>query len=167
MNLGVRCAGGNPSLLSTRFLSQKATALALLTRHALSDSGAEPSPAAAVRRAARRHRVPECFALAFARVESNFRPHVISSAGAMGIMQLMPATARGLGVSDPFDVRQNADGGVRYLRKLWRRYRADRRRVAAAYNAGPGAVPRRGPLPRSTARYVARILTHQRCPRRP
>lgn len=162
LNLGVRCAGGDPFLLSVRFLPQKATALTLLLGHGLFHWEDEPEPAAAVRAAARRHRVPECFALSVARVESGLRPHVISSAGAMGLMQLMPATARGLDVDDPFSVRDNADGGVRYLRKLWRRYRGDRRRVLAAYNAGPGAVPRKGPIPRATRGYVKRVLK-QRC----
>jgi soluble lytic murein transglycosylase-like protein len=161
LNLAVRLAGrGEVFLLSPRFLPQKATALGLLLRHRL--AGAEPpaDAAAAVRAAARRHGVPERLALAVARVESDLEPIRISRAGAMGLMQLMPATARALAVDDPFDARQSADGGTRLLARLLARYRGDWRRAAAAYNAGPGRVPRSGPLelPAETRSYVARVL---------
>ena len=158
VNAGVRCAGGGPSLLSISFLPQKVEALGLLARHVLFAGDDERPPTWEVRQAAGRHRVPVCFALAVARVESGFRPHVISSAGAMGLMQLMPGTARGLNVSDPFKASDNADGGVRYLRKLLRRYGGDRSRAAAAYHAGPGAVPKKGRLPRFTQSYVRRVM---------
>jgi len=103
-------------------------------------------------------------ALSVAEVESGFAPHRISSAGAMGVMQLMPATARELGVGDPFDPRQGVDGGVRYLAFLRRRYGGDTRRVAAAYNAGPGRIARRGPLalPDETRAYVAQVVGRSR-----
>ena len=159
VNAGVRCAGGGASLLSVTFLPQKLQALGLLARHVVFAEDDARAPSWEVREAARRHRVPVCFALSVARVESGFRPHVISSAGAMGLMQLMPGTARGLEVDDPFRARDNADGGVRYLRKLLRRYGGDRSRAAAAYHAGPGAVPKKGPLPRFTQRYVKRVLS--------
>lgn len=160
VNGAIRLAGGDAWPFSVRFLPEKITALALLVRHSVfgDGDGAAEDAAAHVRAAARRHRVPEDFALAVARVESGLRPTVISSCGAMGVMQLMPATARGLGVGDPFDARDSADGGVRYLRRLWRRYGGDRRRVAAAYNAGPGAVPRRGPIPGPARAYAERVL---------
>jgi soluble lytic murein transglycosylase-like protein len=75
-------------------------------------------------------------------------------------MQLMPGTAKELGVNDPFDLAENADGGVRYLRQLLSQYRGNVRRALAAYNAGPGRIPHRGPLtmPDETRSYVARIL---------
>jgi soluble lytic murein transglycosylase-like protein len=78
----------------------------------------------------------------------------------MGLMQLMPNTAQELGVLDPFDVRENADAGVRYLKQLMTTYRGDLRRAVAAYNAGAGRVPLRGPLllPAETRTYVSRVV---------
>ena len=82
----------------------------------------------------------------------------------MGVMQLMPDTAKDLDIRDPFDAGENADGGVRYLAKLWKRYRGNMRRVAAAYNAGPGSVPRVGTyrVPRETRRYVDKVIRYTR-----
>jgi soluble lytic murein transglycosylase-like protein len=78
----------------------------------------------------------------------------------MGVMQLMPATAARNGVVDPFDPQDNARGAARYLRTLWDRYRGDKRRIAAAYNAGEGLVPRRGQLrvPTSTLGYAGQVV---------
>ena len=104
-----------------------------------------------LRRTAAKHSLPADFVLAVAKHESSFQSHRISRTGAMGIMQLMPGTASDLGVGDPFDPEENAAGAARFLRKLWTRYGGDRRRVAAAYNAGPGpCVPMtvRQPSPR-------------------
>lgn len=116
----------------------------------------------AVRRAARRHGVDPSLAVAVARAESGFNPLAVSSSGALGLMQLMPGTARSLGVSDPFDVEQNADGGVRYLAEQLRRF-GDVRLALAAYNAGPNRVARHGEVPPipETQRYVERVLEYQ------
>ncbi|MBP2274909.1 MULTISPECIES: lytic transglycosylase domain-containing protein [Sphingomonas] len=91
--------------------------------------------------------------------ESRFRAGVVSRAGAIGEMQLMPATARALGV-DPYDSEQNYQGGALYLARLMRRYRGDLVLSLAAYNAGPGAVDRwRGVPPyRETREYVGAVL---------
>ena len=91
--------------------------------------------------------------------ESRFHPRAVSPAGAVGEMQLMPATARALGV-DPFDPEQNYRGGAAYLGALLRRYDGDLVRALAAYNAGPGAVDRYGGVPpyRETRAYVAAVL---------
>jgi soluble lytic murein transglycosylase-like protein len=91
--------------------------------------------------------------------ESRLRAGVVSPAGAIGEMQLMPATARELGV-DPYDTRQNLHGGARYLSGMMRRYRGDLVLALAAYNAGPGAVDRyRGVPPyRETREYVSAVL---------
>lgn len=155
--------GGEPGLLSPLHLEEKVTALGRLGWHSAGDlwSPCTAAPERVVVRAARRHAVPVELALAVGRVESGLRPHRISAAGAMGLMQLMPATARDMGVDDPFDVEQGVDGGVRYLAWLLERYGGDRTRAVAAYNAGPGVVPRRGPmaLPRETRTYVARVQT--------
>jgi len=94
------------------------------------------------------------------RAESNFQVDAVSSAGARGLMQLMPETARELGVTNPFDIQQNIDGGARYLRQMLDRFGGDLKRALAAYNAGPGAVEQfNGDVPYSeTRQYVQRVL---------
>lgn len=91
--------------------------------------------------------------------ESGYNPKARSSAGAMGLTQLMPGTARGLGVSDPFDPWQNLSGGARYLSQMIRKF-GDVRTALAAYNAGPGAVERAGGIPRyaETQAYVEKVM---------
>jgi soluble lytic murein transglycosylase-like protein len=111
----------------------------------------------------RRHRVQPALVKAVIAAESNFQADAVSRVGAQGLMQLMPATARELGVTQPFGVHENIDGGVRYLRAMLDRY-GDVRRALAAYNAGPRAVDRyRGvpPYPETQA-YVARVLEYYR-----
>lgn len=98
---------------------------------------------------------------ALVRVESDYNPLAVSRKGAMGLMQLMPATAKRLGVADPFDPEQNLHGGALELGRLLDRYSGNVPLALAAYNAGEGAVARYGGVPpyRETRGYVQRIMT--------
>jgi hypothetical protein len=114
---------------------------------------------AAIDEAAARHHVDPSLVRSVVKVESNFNPNAVSRKGAMGLMQLMPSTARSLNVSNPFDPAQNVDAGVRHLRKLLDSYNGNVRLSLAAYNAGSGAVARSAGVPhfRETQNYVRRI----------
>ncbi|MFL5305193.1 MAG: lytic transglycosylase domain-containing protein [Polyangia bacterium] len=126
--------------------------------------------------------IPEAFLRAVIKTESDFDPHVVSSAGAQGLMQLLPSTARLMGVTDAFDARQNIMGGARYLQVLARRFcktppptgggtatdaaplavcsPEERVKVVAGYHAGPAAVEKYGGIPpyETTHAYVASVL---------
>lgn len=120
---------------------------------------ASSSPKEMVAEAARRAVLPERFVESVAAVESAFQPGAVSSKGAVGIMQLMPATAAAHH-ADPSNPQQNVDAGAMYLRELLLKYNGDVVKALAAYNAGPGAVDRFGGLPpfRETQNYVQRVL---------
>lgn len=98
---------------------------------------------------------------AVVQVESGYNPDAVSSKGASGLMQLMPATAHALGVSDPFDPEQNLMGGAKYLRQQLDRFNGDEKKALAAYNAGPGAVLRFNGVPPypETQNYVKKVIS--------
>ena len=106
-----------------------------------------------------RHGLPPRLLQALVWTESRFNPLAVSPAGAAGLAQLMPATARELGVTNRHDPRQNIDGGARYLRQMLDRF-GSVRLALAAYNAGPGAVTKAGGIPRNreTPGYVRSVL---------
>jgi len=113
-----------------------------------------------VQKAAAKYNLPPELINAVIRVESNFKTSAVSPAGAQGLMQLMPATAKALGVKNPFDIQQNIDGGAKYLRKMLDHFEGNVRNALAAYNAGPGTVMKyngRVPYP-ETRQYVKRVI---------
>ncbi len=99
---------------------------------------------------------------AVARAESNFNPQAVSHAGALGVMQLMPSTASALGVSDPFNARQNIMGGAKYLKTQLERFGGNISLALAAYNAGPGSVEKYGGVPpyAETQNYVKKVISY-------
>lgn len=119
----------------------------------------------AIEQTAREYDVDPALVQAVIHAESAFNPQAVSSKGAQGLMQLMPATARDVGVSDALDAEQNIRGGVNYLSRMLALHNGDIRLATAAYNAGPGAVRRYGGIPpyAETKAYVKRVgILHER-----
>lgn len=113
-------------------------------------------------KAAETYQVPVNLIKAVAKTESNFDPNAVSCCGAQGVMQLMPSTAAGLGVTDPFDAEQNIMGGTKYLSQMMDLYDGDVKLTLAAYNAGAGNVAKYGGVPpfKETQAYVERVMEY-------
>jgi len=118
-----------------------------------------------INQAALRYDIDPAFVRAVIHAESHFNPQAISKTGAQGLMQLMPATARELGVKNSLSAQQNIKGGVKHLARLLKKYNGDNELASAAYNAGEGAVKRHGGIPpyKETQVYVERVgILHKR-----
>ena len=115
-----------------------------------------------IKAAAAKYNMDPALIKAVIRAESGFKADTVSHSGAQGLMQLMPATAAGFGVSDPFDPAQNVDAGAHYLRGQLDRFGGDVSLTLAAYNAGPGAVAKYNGVPpfKETQDYVKRVLSY-------
>ncbi len=146
-------ANDPPFFIPSRLMQPAAPALAKI----------EAPYARIVETASRAHGVEGRLVHALIWAESSYDPKAVSPSGAEGLMQLMPATAKRYGVRDPFDPKQNIDGGVKHLRELLDQFDGDLELVVAAYNAGANAVIRAGnripPYPQ-TAAYVPKVIAY-------
>ena len=126
---------------------------------AASASGSNPYEPQ-IEAAAQRNGIDPALLRNLVRAESNFNPNARSGAGAMGLTQLMPGTAAGLGVTNPYDPVQSLEGGAKFLRQMLDQFGGDPAKALAAYNAGPGAVQTYGGVPpyAETQAYVQKIM---------
>jgi soluble lytic murein transglycosylase-like protein len=160
INLSVAFFGSSVVFpLSPFFLGEKVSALGAYAAHRPMDVVSDhPDVPALITRAEARYRIPRGLLSAIIQTESAGKPHRISSAGAMGLGQLMPSTARRLGVNDPFDSAANIDGCARLMAENLARFHGNVRFAVAAYNAGPGAVNGHIPENGQTPAYVAKVM---------
>lgn len=124
----------------------------------------------AISKASKQHGVDEKLIKSIIKVESNFDPNVVSSAGAKGLMQLMPENCEAFGVTDPFNIEQNIDAGTRHIKEYLDRYDQDVEMALMAYNGGPTRMMKRGvtsindiyKMPKETQNYVPKVMNYYR-----
>ncbi len=122
----------------------------------------------AISQSSKKYCVDENLIRSIIKVESNFNPNTVSSAGAKGLMQLMPQNCRDLGVTDPFNIEQNIDGGTRHIKEYLDKYNGDVQMALMAYNGGPTRMSRRGvtsindiyKMPKETQNYVPKVMKY-------
>jgi len=150
------------SLSATKYVPSVRPSVAMPSQKQ-SDSHERHKIERSIQKAANKYNLPPGLIKGVIRAESNFQVDAVSRAGAQGLMQLMPATAKELGVTKPFDIDQNIDGGSRYLRKMLDSFGGDVKLALAAYNAGPGTVRKyAGNVPyQETIHYINRVLRFQ------
>lgn len=157
-------AGARPEVAAAGASAEPASAFFMLSWPALG-AGCDPLPEAEldplIEQAAQKEEVDASLLRAVAQQESGFRSCAVSPKGAMGLMQLMPATAQELGVTDPFDPAESLLSGARLLKQLLTRFGGDKALALGAYNAGPARVQESGGIPQipETIHYVQQILS--------
>jgi soluble lytic murein transglycosylase-like protein len=164
---GLAATPGVPSSGAATFASALSTAVASAAGSGLPSATAAPAAfAPLIEQAAARNGLSPALLTGLIRQESGFNPSARSSAGALGLTQLMPSTAASLGVAEPLDPAQSIEGGARYLAGMLRRFGGDTASALAAYNAGPGAVEQYGGVPPypETQQYVAKVLAYAGAP---
>lgn len=149
----------NPQISLDRALQEAA---ALQSNMPTSQTATKSQVLNVINQVSKKYDVDEKLVQALIKQESGFNPKAKSKAGAMGLMQLMPSTAKNLGVKDPYNMVQNVEGGVKYLKSMLNKYNGNVILALAAYNAGPNAVDKYSGVPpyKETQNYVKNILAN-------
>ncbi len=161
INHTVNRAAARPAPLASNLLNTHKNQPAGSGQRALSRSPLRQEYEKMAHQAADRHGVDPNLVKAVISAESDYNPGVVSKAGAMGLMQLMPGTAKDMQVQNPFDPAQNIEGGTKYLAWLSKMFDGDEQKILAAYNWGPGNVRRGGNLPKETSSYLAKVSQYR------